>query len=162
VRLATDIRATLYQAIADLAETALWLPGRYVAEQDRAADILARMSGDLARAATALRDWPGYPLDWPSHSYAAASALATASQREPNLAGRLRAPCLTCRPGTPCNAHGRDLSLLETYHEIAQAAVAVLDAAKCPDGKEDSAAIPQEPAAPSRNPTDRRQQRQPA
>jgi hypothetical protein len=92
VRLATDIRATLYQAIADLAETALWLPGRYVAEQDRAADILARMSGDLARAATALRDWPGYPLDWPSHSYAAASALATASQREPISPGGSR-PC---------------------------------------------------------------------
>jgi hypothetical protein len=85
-RLAADIRATLYQAIADLAETALWLPGRYVAEHDRAADTLARMSGDLARAATALRGWPGYPPDWLGHSYAAATALATASQREPDLA----------------------------------------------------------------------------
>jgi hypothetical protein len=90
-RLATDIRATLYQAIADLAETALWLPGRYVAEHDRAADILARMSGDLARAATALRGWPGYPPDWPGHSYAAATALATASQREPDLTAWLAA-----------------------------------------------------------------------
>jgi hypothetical protein len=64
-RLAGDIRAPLYQAIADLAETALWLPGRYAAEHDRAADLLARMAGDLARAATALRGWPAYPLARP-------------------------------------------------------------------------------------------------
>jgi hypothetical protein len=50
-----DVRAMLYQAIADLAETALWLPGRFACEHDRAADLLARLSGDLARAATALR-----------------------------------------------------------------------------------------------------------
>jgi hypothetical protein len=77
-------------------------------------------------------------------------------------AARLRAPCRTCRPGAPCHAHGRDLSLLETYHEIARAAVAVLNAAKCLDGKDDSAAIPQEPAAASRNPANRREQGQPA
>jgi hypothetical protein len=98
-RLATDIRATLYQSIADLAETALWLPGRYVAEHDRAAEILARMSGDLARAATALRGWPGYPPDWPGHSYAAATALATASQREPDLAAWLAAMLVTIPQG---------------------------------------------------------------
>jgi hypothetical protein len=51
-KLSGDIRSVIYQAIADLAETALWLPGRYVAEHDRAADLLARLSGDLARAAT--------------------------------------------------------------------------------------------------------------
>jgi hypothetical protein len=90
-RLAGDIRATLYQAIADLAETALWLPGRYAAEHDRAADLLARMSGDLARAATALRGWPAYPPDWPGHSYAAATALTTAQSHEPDLADWLGA-----------------------------------------------------------------------
>jgi hypothetical protein len=77
-RLATNIRPTLYQAIADLAETALWLPGRYVA---------------------ALRGWPGYPLDWPSHSYAAATALATAGQREPDLAAWLAAMLTTIPQG---------------------------------------------------------------
>jgi hypothetical protein len=41
-------------------------------------------------------------------------------------AARLRAPCRTCRPAAPCHAHGRDLSLLDTYHEIARAAVAAL------------------------------------
>jgi hypothetical protein len=90
-RLAGDIRAQLYQAIADLAETALWLPGRYVSEHDRAADILARLSGDLARSATMLRGWPGYPPDWPAHSYAAATALAAAQAREPDLRAWLAA-----------------------------------------------------------------------
>jgi hypothetical protein len=75
-RPAGDIRATLYQAIADLAETALWLPGCYVAEYDRAADLLARISGDLARGATALRGRPACPPDWPGHSYATAAAAA--------------------------------------------------------------------------------------
>jgi hypothetical protein len=88
-RLAGDIRAKLYQAIADLAEIALWLPGQFVCEHDRAADILARLSGDLARAATALRGWPAYPPDWPAHSYSAATALAVASQHEPDLAAWL-------------------------------------------------------------------------
>jgi hypothetical protein len=67
-RLATDVRATLYQAIADLAETAL-------------------------------RGWPGYPPDWPGHSYAAATALATASQREPDLAAWLAAMLATIPRG---------------------------------------------------------------
>jgi hypothetical protein len=90
-RLAGDIRATLYQAIADLAETALWLPGRYVAEHDRAADLLARISGDLACGATALRGWPACPPDWPGHSYSAATALAAAQAREPDLVAWLAA-----------------------------------------------------------------------
>jgi hypothetical protein len=98
-RLAGDIRATLYQAIADLAETALWLPGRYVAEHDRAADLLARVSGDLARGATALRGWPAYPPDWPGHSYAAATALATAQAREPDLTAWLAAMVTTIPRG---------------------------------------------------------------
>jgi hypothetical protein len=120
-RLGTDIRATLYQAIADLAETALWLPGRYAAEHDRAADILARMSGDLAHL-QALDDAISY------------------------RAARLRAPCRTCRPGVPCHAHGRDLSLLDTYHELAHAAIAARNAGKCPD-KAVSAAKSQEQLA---------------
>jgi hypothetical protein len=98
-RLAGDIRATLYQAIADLAETALWLPGRYVTEHDRAADLLARISGDLARGATALRGWPGYPPDWPGHSYAAATGLATAFSREPDFAAWLAAMLNTIPKG---------------------------------------------------------------
>lgn len=88
-KLSGDIRSVIYQAIADLAETALWLPGRYVAEHDRAADLLARLSGDLARAATVLRGWPAYPPDWPGYSYAAATAVATAQAREPDLAAWL-------------------------------------------------------------------------
>jgi hypothetical protein len=47
-------------------------------------------------------------------------------------AARLRAPCRTCRPGAPCHAHGRDLSLLDTYHQIAQAVVAARNAANAP------------------------------
>lgn len=85
-RLAGDIRPMVYLAIADLAEIALWLPGKFVCEHDRAADVLARLSGDLAGAAMALRGWPAYPPDWPGHSYCAATALAVASQREPDLA----------------------------------------------------------------------------
>jgi hypothetical protein len=54
-----------------------------------AADILARLSGDLARPATVLRGWPANPPDWPGHSYAA--ALATAQARWPDLAGWLAA-----------------------------------------------------------------------
>jgi hypothetical protein len=98
-RLPGDIRTSLYQAIADLAETALWLPGRFVAEHDRAADILARLSGDLARAATALRGWPAYAPDWPAHSYAAATALATAQAREPDMAAWLAAMLTTIPKG---------------------------------------------------------------
>jgi hypothetical protein len=98
-RLAGDVRAQLYQAIADLAETALWLPGRYVSEHDRAADILARISGDLARAATMLRGWPAYPPDWPAHSYVAATALAAAQAREPDLGAWLAAMLATVPRG---------------------------------------------------------------
>jgi hypothetical protein len=98
-RLAGDVRANLYQAIADLAETALWLPGRYVSEHDRAADILARLSGDLARAATMLRGWPAYPPDWPAHSYAAATALAAAQAPEPDLGAWLAAMLATVPRG---------------------------------------------------------------
>jgi hypothetical protein len=54
-----------------------------------AADILGRLSGDLARPATVLRGWPANPPDWPGHSYAA--ALATAQARWPDLAGWLAA-----------------------------------------------------------------------
>jgi hypothetical protein len=39
---------------------------------------------------------------------------------------RLRAPCRTCRPGAPCDTHACDLGLLDTYHQMAQAAVAEL------------------------------------
>jgi hypothetical protein len=94
-----DVRAMLYQAIADLAETALWLPGRFACEHDRAADLLARLSGDLARAATTLRGWPDCPPDWPAHSYSAATALAAASQREPDLAGWLAGILVTMPSG---------------------------------------------------------------
>ena len=51
-KLSGDIRSVIYQAIADLA-TALWLPGRYVAEHDRAADLLAGCPA--AARATVLR-----------------------------------------------------------------------------------------------------------
>jgi hypothetical protein len=67
---------------------------------------------------------PGRP-----HSCAHLQALDDAISYR---AARLRAPCRTCRPGAPCHAHGRDLSLLDTYHQIAQAAVAALNAAKTP------------------------------
>jgi hypothetical protein len=50
-------------------------------------------------------------------------------------AARLRAPGRTCRPGAPCPAHARDLSLLDTYHEMARAAVAALRAANSTEGR---------------------------
>jgi hypothetical protein len=50
-------------------------------------------------------------------------------------AARLRAPCRTCRPGAPCHAHARDLTLLDTYHEMARAAVAALRATHSTEGQ---------------------------
>jgi hypothetical protein len=43
---------------------------------------------------------------------------------------RLKAPCRSCRPAVPCDAHGRDLGLLEAYHQMASAAVADLESAR--------------------------------
>ena len=86
-----DIRYVIYQVISDLAEAALWLPGQYAWEKDRAAATLAGLSGDLARAATAVRAFPGYPPDWPGHSHAAAAGIAAARQHEPDLAAWLAA-----------------------------------------------------------------------
>jgi hypothetical protein len=39
---------------------------------------------------------------------------------------RLRRSCRSCLPGALCDPHGRDNSLLEAYHEMAQAVVAVI------------------------------------
>jgi hypothetical protein len=86
-----DIRQAIYQAISDLAEAAVWLPGRYAWEKDRAAAILSGLSGDLARAAVTVRAFPADPPDWPAHSHAAAVAIATARQHEPDLARWLAA-----------------------------------------------------------------------
>jgi hypothetical protein len=86
-----DIRHLIYQVISDLADAALWLPGRYAWEKDRAAATLVGLSGDLARAAGAVRAFPGYPPDWPGHSYAAAAGIAAARQHEPDLAAWLAA-----------------------------------------------------------------------
>jgi hypothetical protein len=84
--------------------------------------------------ATQLAPPPGRP-----HSCAHLQALDDAISYR---AARLRAPCRTCRPGAPCHAHGRDLSLLDTYHQLARAAVAALNTAKQADGRKDSAAVP--------------------
>jgi hypothetical protein len=86
-----DIRYVIYQVISDLAEAALWLPGRYAWEKDRAAATLAGLAGDLARAAGTVRAFPGYPPDWPGHSHAAAAGIAAARQHEPDLAAWLAA-----------------------------------------------------------------------
>jgi hypothetical protein len=86
-----DVRQVIYQVISDLAEAALWLPGRYVWEKDRAAATLAGLSGDLARAASTVRAFPSYPPDWPGHSYTAAAGIAAARQHEPDLAAWLAA-----------------------------------------------------------------------
>jgi hypothetical protein len=84
-----EIRHVIYQVISDLADAALWLPGRYAWEKDRAAATLLGLTGDLARAAGTVRAFPGYPPDWPGHSYAAAAGIAAARQLEPDLAAWL-------------------------------------------------------------------------
>lgn len=86
-----DIRQVIYQVISELAGAALWLPGQYAWEKDRVAATLAGLSRELARAAVTVRAFPGYPPDWPGHSYAAATAIAVAGQREPDLARWLAA-----------------------------------------------------------------------
>jgi hypothetical protein len=86
-----DIRHAIYQVIAELAEAARWRPGRYAWEKNHVASILAGQSGELARAAVVVRAFPGYPPEWPSYSYAAATAIAVARQHEPDLASWLAA-----------------------------------------------------------------------
>jgi hypothetical protein len=68
--------------------------------------------------ATRLAPPPGRP-----HSCAHLQALDDAISYR---AARLRVRCRTCRPGALCHAHACDLKLLETYHEMARAAVAAL------------------------------------
>lgn len=63
------------------------------------------------------------PLPGRPHSHAHLQALDDAIRYR---AARVRAPCRTCRPDTPCDAHACDLSLLDTYHQMARAAVAEL------------------------------------
>lgn len=61
-------------------------------------------------------------------------------------AARLRAPCRSCRPGAPCDAHGRDMGLLESYHQMARTAVADLEQVRqqvtCPEGRPGAAVRP--------------------
>jgi hypothetical protein len=65
---------------------------------------------------------PGRP-----HSIAHLQALDDAIRYR---AARLKAPCRSCRPTAPCDAHSRDLSLLKIYNQMARAAVADLEHAR--------------------------------
>jgi hypothetical protein len=87
---------------------------------------------------------PSAPLAPPAGRPRSCAHLQALDDAISYRAARLRAPCRTCRPGTPCHAHGRDLSLLDTYHQLAQAAVAALHspgAAKDTSGQDDTTAI---------------------
>jgi hypothetical protein len=86
-----DIRHSLYQVVSDLAQAAVWLPGSYAWEKERAVDALTRLSEDLARAAMTIRSFPGYPPDWPGYSHAAVTALAAAARHESDFPGWLAA-----------------------------------------------------------------------
>lgn len=100
-----DVRTILCQAVADLAQLTLWLPGRYAWDKDRAIAALTGLTGDVARAGMAVRRFPGYPPDWPGYSHAAAIALAEASRREADLTSWL-ADMLATIPGE----HGTPLA----------------------------------------------------
>lgn len=83
------LREAVLQALAGLAQAAQWLPGTTTEDHDRAAETLAGLAEEIAEAATMARALPDRPPGWPGHTFAAAVALVSGMQREPDFPGWL-------------------------------------------------------------------------
>ncbi|HUZ24514.1 MAG TPA: hypothetical protein VMV07_12210 [Streptosporangiaceae bacterium] len=103
---AHDLQGTLQQSLNDLVEVKQWLPGVNVHEAERAADILDRLSEEMAEAAAMTRALPGRPPDQTGHTFAAAAAFTTAVRIEPDFARWLAAVLadVARQPGTMLTA----------------------------------------------------------
>jgi hypothetical protein len=86
---AADLRGTVQQAIADLAEVGQRLPAVTAGDAGRAAATLDRLSEEMAEAAAMARALPAEPSPQAGHTFAAAAAILTAARHEPDFAGWL-------------------------------------------------------------------------
>jgi hypothetical protein len=104
---ADELRGTVQQALADLSEVAQWLPGGTIGEAGLAAVILDRLAEEMAEAAAMVRALPAEPAPQAGHTFAAAAALATAVQQEPDFASWLTTLLRTLarQPGTALTAN---------------------------------------------------------
>ena len=92
---ADDLAASIRQAITDLSSLTADKPSR-------AAAILGRLSGDLARTAAMARALPGRPPAVPAHTFAAATAIRTAMRKEDDLSRWLATILASISPQFAC------------------------------------------------------------